>query len=105
MEVGQPVQHHPELIDRLDRTEPRVGLPVGTDVRSIDRLEQNDRRGGSVGERPRVELDGHHLSATVDRDQLNDAMAELSQYGITRLNVAPPSLESLFLRQYDGLAS
>jgi ABC-2 type transport system ATP-binding protein len=52
-----------------------------------------------------VQLDGNHLSATVDHAQLNEAMAELSQYGITRLNVAPPSLESLFLRQYDGLAS
>lgn len=52
-----------------------------------------------------VQLDGNHLSATVEHDRLNDAMAELSQYGITRLNVAPPSLESLFLRQYDGLAS
>jgi ABC-2 type transport system ATP-binding protein len=52
-----------------------------------------------------VQLDGDHLTATVDHDHLNDAMAELSQYGITRLNVAPPSLESLFLRQYDGLAS
>ena len=52
-----------------------------------------------------VELDGNHLSATVEHDHLNDAMAELSQYGITRLNVAPPSLESLFLRHYDGLAS
>jgi ABC-2 type transport system ATP-binding protein len=52
-----------------------------------------------------VQLDGQHLTATVEHDHLSDAMAELSQYGITRLHVAPPSLESLFLRQYDGLAS
>ncbi len=59
----------------------------------------------SSGSCTMCELDGHRLSATVERDHLNDAMAELSRYGITRLNVAPPSLESLFLRQYDGLAS
>lgn len=52
-----------------------------------------------------VVLDGGHLTATVERARLNDAMAELSQYGITRLSVAPPSLEHLFLRHYDGFGS
>jgi ABC-2 type transport system ATP-binding protein len=52
-----------------------------------------------------VVLHGGHLSATVDRAQLNEAMAELSQYGITELSVAPPSLEHLFLRHYTESAS
>jgi ABC-2 type transport system ATP-binding protein len=52
-----------------------------------------------------VVLDGGQLSATVERVQLNEAMAELSQYGITQLSVMPPSLEHLFLRHYDGSAS
>ena len=52
-----------------------------------------------------VVLDGGQLSATVERAQLNEAMAELSQYGITQLSVVPPSLEHLFLRHYDESAS
>lgn len=52
-----------------------------------------------------VVLDGGHLTATVDRAQLTAAMAELSGYGITQLSVAPPSLEHLFLRHYDGFSS
>ena len=52
-----------------------------------------------------VVLDGGQLSATVDRAQLNEAMAELSQYGMTELSVVPPSLEHLFLRHYEGSAS
>jgi ABC-2 type transport system ATP-binding protein len=52
-----------------------------------------------------VVLDGGQLSATVERAQLNEAMAELSQFGITQLSVVPPSLEHLFLRHYDGSAS
>jgi ABC-2 type transport system ATP-binding protein len=52
-----------------------------------------------------VVLDGNHLTATVERQLLNEAMAELSRYGIARLSVAPPSLEHLFLQQYDGFAS
>lgn len=52
-----------------------------------------------------VVLEGGHLTATVERHHLNDAMTELSRCGITRLSVAPPSLEHLFLRHYDGFAS
>ena len=52
-----------------------------------------------------VVLDGGQLSATVERAQLNEAMAELSQFGITQLSVVPPSLEHLFLRHYDESAS
>jgi ABC-2 type transport system ATP-binding protein len=52
-----------------------------------------------------VVLDGGHLTATVERAQLNEAMAELSGYGITQLAVAPPSLEHLFLRHYEGFGS
>ncbi|HKQ01337.1 MAG TPA: ABC transporter ATP-binding protein [Actinomycetes bacterium] len=40
------------------------------------------------------------FTGSVDADQLNAAMAELSRYAMTSLNVAPPSLEELFLRQY-----
>lgn len=45
-------------------------------------------------------LDGARLSVTVDSARVGDAMATLTPYGITTLTVAPPSLESLFLRLY-----
>jgi ABC-2 type transport system ATP-binding protein len=41
------------------------------------------------------------LTATVDPDAVNDAMAALVAFGMTRLSVTPASLEDLFLRQYD----
>lgn len=41
------------------------------------------------------------FSASVDNDRINTAMAELTRYGITALTVAPPSLEDLFLSQYN----
>lgn len=50
-------------------------------------------------------LDGRRLTATVERRDINEAMAELSRYEMTALTVAPPSLEDLFLRHYgDGAA-
>lgn len=51
-----------------------------------------------------VHIDGTRLSATVDSAAVGQAMAVLTPYGITALTVAPPSLESLFLRFYDGPA-
>ncbi len=55
-------------------------------------------------------VDGGHLSggvltASIQRDQVNDAMAMLSRFGITELTVAPPSLSDLFLRAYGEATS
>jgi ABC-2 type transport system ATP-binding protein len=49
-----------------------------------------------------VRLDGTHLSATVGADRIQDAMTVLTGYGLKSLTVEPPSLESLFLRLYEG---
>jgi ABC-2 type transport system ATP-binding protein len=49
-----------------------------------------------------VHLDAHNrLTASVDPDQVNAAMAELVRYEMSALSVSPPSLEDLFLQQYD----
>ncbi len=48
-----------------------------------------------------VHLNGDHLSATIESDRINEAMALLTGYGLASLTVEPPSLESLFLRLYD----
>jgi ABC-2 type transport system ATP-binding protein len=42
------------------------------------------------------------LTATVDRDKINAAMAALVPYEMSALTVSPASLEDLFLQQYDG---
>ncbi|WP_062516049.1 ABC transporter ATP-binding protein [Demequina gelatinilytica] len=49
-----------------------------------------------------VQLDGNKLAATVDANGIGDAMALLTPYGLEALTVAPPSLESLFLRLYEN---
>ncbi|CUR58756.1 ABC transporter related protein [metagenome] len=47
-------------------------------------------------------LDAHRrLTATVEPDQVNAAMAALVRYDMTALTVSPASLEDLFLRTYD----
>lgn len=46
-------------------------------------------------------IDSHHrLTATVEPDQVNAAMAELVPHMMSALTVSPASLEDLFLRQY-----
>ena len=47
-----------------------------------------------------MDIDGHHLTGTVDPSDLGDAMTALSSHGITALSVEPPSLETLFLGLY-----
>ena len=49
-----------------------------------------------------IHLDSHRLAATLETAQIGQAMTLLGEYGITALTVEPPSLESLFLRLYDG---
>lgn len=40
------------------------------------------------------------LSFQVDSSELSNVMSELSAYGITKLESAPPTLEDLFMRHY-----
>lgn len=47
-------------------------------------------------------LRGSHLTASVSPGQINEAMSVLSTYDMSELQVTPPSLEDLFLRQYDA---
>jgi ABC-2 type transport system ATP-binding protein len=47
-----------------------------------------------------VHVDGAAFSATVDSARVGEAVAALGPSGIASLTVAPPSLESLFLRLY-----
>ena len=47
-------------------------------------------------------VDGTAFAASVDPAQVGEAVAALAPCGIASLAVAPPSLESLFLRLYDG---
>ena len=49
-----------------------------------------------------VRIDGDRLTATVDSAAIGEAMSVLTACGITSLTVEPPSLESLFLRLYNG---
>lgn len=58
----------------------------------------------SVAELELVEdakLNGTHLTGSVRPDHVNAVMARLVGYEMTALEVVPPSLEQLFLREYD----
>ena len=50
-------------------------------------------------------LDRNRATFAISADQLGDLMTALSGHGIKSLEVAPPSLEDLFLRHYDDPAS
>lgn len=49
-----------------------------------------------------VELDGLRLTAELDSARVAEATAALAAMGVTALTVAPPSLESVFLRHYQA---
>lgn len=42
------------------------------------------------------------FSLHVDADHLDEVMKHISQFGITKIESAPPTLEDLFLRHYEG---
>ncbi|MEO9328985.1 ABC transporter ATP-binding protein [Gordonia aurantiaca] len=52
-----------------------------------------------------LHVERHRLTATVDSDRVGTAMEVLTAHGLRSLTVAPPSLESLFLRLYDDAAT
>lgn len=45
-----------------------------------------------------------HLQFSVDRNDLDRAMTDLSSLGIDELTVTPASLEDMFLREYQGVS-
>ena len=45
--------------------------------------------------------DGHY-TFSVDRNELDHAMGQLTELGILDLTVTPASLEDMFLREYQG---
>ena len=49
-----------------------------------------------------VEKRNNSLYFHVDSHQLNEVMKYISQFGIVKLEVAPPTLEDLFMRHYKG---
>ncbi|MFC0560537.1 ABC transporter ATP-binding protein [Halalkalibacter alkalisediminis] len=59
------------------------------------------------------ELNGIHeieetdqgLSFQVDTEEMDEAIRHISQFGIVKLESAPPTLEDLFMRHYEGTAT
>jgi ABC-2 type transport system ATP-binding protein len=64
---------------------------------TLERTPEVDRLSGLHD----VHLDGTRLTATVESTRVGAAVEALAPYGFAALTVAPPSLESLFLRLYD----
>lgn len=49
-----------------------------------------------------VERNGQVLSLQVDTENLDDVIRHISQFGVVKLESAPPTLEDLFMRHYEG---
>ncbi|WP_010529182.1 ABC transporter ATP-binding protein [Lentibacillus jeotgali] len=49
-----------------------------------------------------VERKEHMLSLQVDTENLDDVIRHISQFGVAKLESAPPTLEDLFMRHYEG---
>lgn len=78
-------------LHRLDVTAELDRLPDGT-AEALARIE-------GVHD---VAVDGRTVRVHVEPDGLTRLMAEFSRCGLRSLTSAPPSLEELFLRHYDG---
>lgn len=52
-----------------------------------------------------IEEQGRNYTLHVDGGELDDVMKYISQYGIVKLESAPPTLEDLFMRHYEGVES
>src|SRR5699024_10917810 len=49
-----------------------------------------------------VERKEHTLSLQVDTENMDDVIRHISQFGVVKLESAPPTLEDLFMRHYEG---
>ncbi|NQD68021.1 ABC transporter ATP-binding protein [Bacillus haikouensis] len=68
----------------VDTREPITGL---NELQGIHEIEERE----------------HGLSFQVDTVQLEAVMKHISQFGIVKLESAPPTLEDLFMRHYEGV--
>lgn len=49
-----------------------------------------------------IEESEHGMTFQVDTMQIDEVIRHISQFGISRLESAPPTLEDLFMRHYEG---
>lgn len=66
--------------------ETREKIPAIHEIRGIHQLEERE----------------NGLSFQVDSEEMDTVVKYISQFGVTRLESAPPTLEDLFMRHYEG---
>ncbi|CDQ41183.1 MULTISPECIES: ABC transporter ATP-binding protein [Virgibacillus] len=49
-----------------------------------------------------IEREGNEISFQVDTEKLDDVIRYISKFGLVKLQSAPPTLEDLFMRHYEG---
>ncbi|MCH1626504.1 ABC transporter ATP-binding protein [Fredinandcohnia sp. SECRCQ15] len=79
----QELRHLTRTSLLVETKEPLTSL---AEVKGVHDIEEKDRA----------------LSFQVDYEELDHVMKYISQFGITRLESAPPTLEDLFMRHYEG---
>ena len=52
-----------------------------------------------------IEVKGHSYTLHVDGEELDEVMKVVSRYGILTIESAPPTLEDLFMRHYEGVSA
>lgn len=79
------LQHLTRTILHVETKEPMTNLH---EVKGVHDLEKDDQ----------------NVTFHVDTEELDHVMKYVSQFGIVKLESAPPTLEDLFMRHYEGVA-
>jgi len=79
------LQHLTRTILHVETKEP---MPTLKDIKGVHDIEQEDQT----------------VTFHVDTEELDHVMKYVSQFGILKLESAPPTLEDLFMRHYEGVS-
>ncbi len=98
------------LCDRVSIIRAGRTVQSGTlaDLRHLTRTSvtadlEDDAKGlGSLDGVHDLEIDGHRVQFQVDTPSLRDVLPELSRLGVRSLTAQPPTLEQLFLHEYEA---
>lgn len=77
------LRHLTRTVLTVETREPLTSLK---DVKGVHDIEEKD----------------HMLTFHVDSEELDQVIKYISQFGVTKLESAPPTLEDLFMRYYEG---
>lgn len=117
---GKSVLLSSHILSEVERLCDRVGIIRDGQIiesGSLDELRHLTRTNLNVETKQQItsldDMKGvHHverkeqaLSLQVDTENLDDVIRHISQFGVVKLESAPPTLEGLFMRHYEGASA